>query len=742
MSLFSELRRRNVFRVAAAYLVVSWLLTEVVTTLMPVFGAPEWVAKVIVAVIALGFVPAIIFSWVYELTPEGLQKEKDVPPDRSITSHTARKLDYITIAAIVAAIAFVAWARLGPDPVQVQQPAPVADMASVAVLPFVNMSGNEDNEYFSDGLTETLLHMLAQVPELKVAARTSSFAFKGKDQDVRLIANALGVAHVLEGSVQRAGGRVRITAQLIRAVDGTHVWSERYDRTLDDIFRIQDEIANRVRDALTKSLIRTRGGRQMAGVGTDDVEAYDLYLKAIREQNKESYSSLQVSESLLKDALAKDPAFLDAKTQLVSNYVRQAQTGLRQWESTNAEVIALLEQVLESRPADVRARVWMLVARRVRANLAGEGVNIQETIDEMRALVAEAPSDVEPKQLLLTVLAQENEQDEALALMQDLLALDPLNPAIHRDIGFAYTGMKSLDNARAALERSLELEPDQPLVHSRLGTISLLHGDAVGRVRHHLDAHEIDKQDHEYPGEIAVFLYRLGLPEEGDRFRARSISIAPTSPMARVSELYRAICFESEERQIALARQMIEDDVETRKDAWDEALFTLFETAEKQGASREALEFVEKQIPGFLNYEQPAPLKVVIARISAFIAFYHTESSEELRQRMAHLEPVLNKLWTGGGSPVLRMQALALRGETEAAIDVALTEIFSKPAIVYLDIDRNFDLHFVAAVAADPRIREALKRWREDKAKAAEEVRKYLENLEQAYVVPRIDVAA
>ncbi|HSD68921.1 MAG TPA: hypothetical protein VLB07_05170, partial [Woeseiaceae bacterium] len=241
MSLISELRRRNVFRVAAAYLVVGWLLTEIASTLLPMFGAPGWVARTLVIVIAIGFVPVMIFSWAYELTPEGLKRESLVNRDESITWQTGRKLDMVTITAVIAGVVFLAWTRMSPQVTVpgVDQPDAEPDQASVAVLPFVNMSGNAENEYFSDGLTETLLHMLAQLPELRVAARTSSFAFKGQDKDIREIALALRVAHVLEGSVQRAGDRVRITAQLIRANDGFHVWSENYDRTLDDIFGIQ-----------------------------------------------------------------------------------------------------------------------------------------------------------------------------------------------------------------------------------------------------------------------------------------------------------------------------------------------------------------------------------------------------------------------------------------------------------------------------------------------------------------------
>ncbi|MCH8137195.1 MAG: adenylyl cyclase, partial [Proteobacteria bacterium] len=279
MSLFTELKRRNVFRVTAAYVVIGWLVTEVGTTLLNTFGAPDWVAKAIILVIGLGFIPVVVFSWVYELTPEGIKRETQITRDSSITSHTGRKLDLITIVAVLIGIGFLAMSRfVSPPAAEKIESIVTAENASVAVLPFVNMSGSEENEYFSDGLTETLLHMLSQIPGLKVAARTSSFAFKGKEQDIRLIANALNVAHILEGSVQRAGDRVRITAQLIRADDGFHVWSENYDRTLDNIFEIQDEIAERVGRALSASLLGT-DVVSIISIGTEKIAAYELFLK-------------------------------------------------------------------------------------------------------------------------------------------------------------------------------------------------------------------------------------------------------------------------------------------------------------------------------------------------------------------------------------------------------------------------------------------------------------------------------
>ena len=267
MTLVSELRRRNVFRVVFAYLVVGWLLTEVLTTILPELGAPAWASRTVILVFALGFIPAVVLPWIYELTPDGIRRESEIDGSEDLRRNS-RTFDYLAIATVAVLILVLAvlGARTTID--APRSPGQVISNASVAVLPFVNMTGDKDNEYFSDGLTETLLHMLTQIPDLQVAARTSSFAFKDQSKTAREIASVLQVAHILEGSVQLAGNRVRITAQLIRAEDGFHVWSSNYDRDFDDIFAVQDEIARRVGSELSASLLGEEQETQIAGFST------------------------------------------------------------------------------------------------------------------------------------------------------------------------------------------------------------------------------------------------------------------------------------------------------------------------------------------------------------------------------------------------------------------------------------------------------------------------------------------
>src|SRR5210317_1607949 len=311
MSLIAELRRRNVFRVAAAYLLGGWLLTEVLTTILPTLGAPEWAARAVILIFAFGFIPAVVLAWFFEITPDGIKRDHEVDFDDPDKQRQVRKLDQLTIATAVVLIIFVGLfsARHTAD-----DPTPIdlgISATSVAVLPFQNMSGDKDNEYFSDGLTETLLHMLAQIPDLKVAARTSSFAFKGQNKSIQEIAAELEVAHILEGSVQHAGDQIRITAQLIRASDGFHVWSKNFDREFTDVFAIQDEIATQVGNALSVSLLGTDAESKLAGITTNDYDAYELYLQARKERATYSYVGLLAAENLLKGALLIDPDFIE-----------------------------------------------------------------------------------------------------------------------------------------------------------------------------------------------------------------------------------------------------------------------------------------------------------------------------------------------------------------------------------------------------------------------------------------------
>ena len=718
MSLVAELRRRSVFRVAAAYLVVGWLLTEVLTTILPTLGAPEWASRAVILIFAFGFIPAVVLSWFYEITPEGIKRDRNADRDQPGSRRAARKIDQLTIGSAVALIIVVGLfsARYtADDPSDVNLA--VSD-TSVAVLPFVNMSGDKDNEYFSDGLTETLLHMLAQIPDLKVAARTSSFAFKDQNLGIKAIAEALGVAHVLEGSVQRAGDQVRITAQLIRASDGFHVWSQNYDRTVDDIFAIQDEIANHVGSALSASLLGTTGNTQFAGVTTTDPDAYDLYLQARKERATYSYGGLQAAEDLLKGALLIDPDFREAKTELASIYVHQFETGLMDQRTAVNEIIAITDQVLIEQPDDPVAKATSIYAKALSLAAQGDGAALTDLVSELEAIVASSPTALEPRFLLVRAYKAVRRFEECIPVLEAALALDPFNPALYFDLGTALFGLERWDEARAAFERSLEIEPAQPNAYTNLGRLSLQEGDGVGMAEALTNAIAVDPKDHELPGMLATFLYELGLVEIGDAFRARVLALAPTSAVAYQLEVTRAISVGDVPGSIEAARRTIEDKVEDRRFAFGGAVRQLIRTAVQEDRIEEELAWIDEQEPGIFDVDAArVPQRYRNVQGLAFDAWIHILPIEEVRRR---LDVLVADAESAGFDPTddpnAHVSILVLRGQMDEATEVALKEVFPRSVALNLDWRDTWMQPQYADIITDPRVQDAMLRWDEEEA--------------------------
>lgn len=277
MKIFDELKRRNVIKATIAYIVVAWVLLQVIAIVLPNFEAPLWVFKTLTFVIIIGLPVWIIFSWVYEITPEGLKRTSKVLKENAITETTNKRLNVIIIITLIIAIGVSFINR--PEPIISSRAHVVNDLVadnSIAVLPFINMSNDIEQEYFADGLSEELINMFTLIPELKVIGRSSSFAFKGKNEDLRKIGKSLGVQYLLGGSVRKSGNKIRITCQLIKSKDGTHLWSETFDRNLGDIFEIQDEISTAVTSALRITLSKNKSFSKQK---IRKPEAYNYFLR-------------------------------------------------------------------------------------------------------------------------------------------------------------------------------------------------------------------------------------------------------------------------------------------------------------------------------------------------------------------------------------------------------------------------------------------------------------------------------
>ena len=368
MKFFEELKRRNVIRVGVAYLIGSWILLQVVDVLVPMLTLPDWVGRLVFLFVAIGIVPILIFSWAYEMTPEGLRLDPEVESNEAVSNHTARKLDRLTIALLVVVAGIVVVDRLVPEatnapPVTVDQaapePGPIADSIqddrpSVAVMPFVNMSDDASNEYFSDGISEELLNALVGIRNLRVPSRTSSFTFKGSDKRLNEIGQDLSVEHILEGSVRKAGDRIRVTAQLVEVSTDTRIWGDTYTRTLNDIFAVQDEIAQAIVSALQVTLSGVDRERLEAH-STSNVEAYDKYLVGHYAWNQRTPDAIRSAIEKFKEALALDPEFDQAWAALADAYVQMPEYEV----ASRAEYVPLardaIKRALEINPGSARA---------------------------------------------------------------------------------------------------------------------------------------------------------------------------------------------------------------------------------------------------------------------------------------------------------------------------------------------------------------------------------------------------
>jgi TolB-like protein/tetratricopeptide (TPR) repeat protein len=737
MSLVAELRRRRVFRVAAAYLVVGWLLTEVLTTILPTLGAPEWAPRAVILIFAFGFVPAVFFAWFFEITPEGIRRDHGIESDDPGAHAIRRRFDNFAIAAtviLIIVIGLFSAQRTDEDSAPaalLDNPAPAEiSNASVAVLPFVNMSNDKDNEYFSDGLTETLLHMLAQIPDLKVAARTSSFAFKGRQVSIQEIARALGVAHVLEGSVQRAGDRVRITAQLIRADDGYHVWSDSFDRNLVDIFGIQDEIAEKVGYALSQSLLGFGNGA--SGLQTTDPDAYDLYLQARKERATFSYGGLKAAEDLLKGALLIDPDFTEAKLELASGYLNQMETGLMTQEEAFAEIVAITDPVLTEHPDNIVARALSAFAKAGMKIAEGNIDANAELVPELEAIVAAAPAELQSLILLVRAYQLQQQDEKSVELLTNAARRDPFNPAIHYELGSAHMRLQQWDEARAALQKSLEIEPTQPNAYTLLAMVDLQGGDAVGFVSHFIKSVNVDPRDHELPGLLAAYLYRLGLVDIADDFRARVLALAPTSEVAYQIDMLRAIAVGDEVASVASARRAIEDNIDERRFSYGGAVQHLLRTAIREGSIDEISRWIEDQAPGIFDIEDPqVPQKYRTSQVVAFDAWFVSLPREELLQRLDTLLGYAESIGVDPTqNPGMHLSILAVRGETEKAIDVALEGFFSQSVAPNLGWRETFAQPLYEDIVADPRIQDAMRRWEEEELRLRRQVEAYFRDLQ------------
>ena len=444
MSLFEELKRRNVFRVGIAYAISAWVLLQVVDLVLENIEAPALVMQIFMLALAIGFPIALIFAWAFEMTPDGVKLEKYVDRSKSITEETAQKMNRNIIIALVIAVALLLVDKFTPD--METQPEPVAEPLetvgvsaaetpssekSIAVLPFVDMSPESDQAYFADGISEEILNVLVKTHSLKVAGRTSSFQFRGRNEDLRTIGEQLGVEHILEGSIRKANNRVRITAQLVKANDGFHLWSETYDRDLTDIFAIQDEIARAITDSLAIELNLTEDQQTLASVSTANMDAYDRYLEAKGLIARRLDFPRAIS--LLDEATELDPEFAagwatNAQAHTLAIYYLTVD---RSEYKNKAELMA--NKALEIDPE-------LSTAYSVLGDIHRDRYEWKKARQSYLRALALNPNDIEANEQFAQMLWRVSYFDEALQYSSRATELDPLswlNLTVHAALRYA-----------------------------------------------------------------------------------------------------------------------------------------------------------------------------------------------------------------------------------------------------------------------------------------------------------------
>ncbi len=514
MSLFSELERRNVIRVAIAYVVASWIIIQVVETLFPVFDIAASYVRLIVVLLTIGFIPVVVLAWIYEWTPDGIKLEGDVDRRSSATRRSDRQVDRAIIVVLALAFGYFSLDKFVLDPARdAQREEQVATRVrdetlkaafatdSIVVLPFANLSEGPDNEYFSDGISEELLNLLARISRLRVISRSSAFSFRGANITPSDIANKLSVKHLLNGSVRKHEDQVTITAELVDAHSNTTLWSETYERELDDVFEIQNEIASSVADKLDVVL-----PGQSPSVKETDTRAYTLFLQARYLANQFTPESLDQAATLYREALDIDPDYSRAWSGLGWVYANQTSSGhLAQEEALDlAREATWTALALDPNNARAYANVgWIAMNYDNDLALAARHYSRALSLDPNGAGIVNGAA------VLTEMLGR---VEEAVTLHEYSIARDPVDANRHSNLAVAYITADRYDDAISSIQTAITLSPQRIGAHYLLGLAHLLKGDAQSA----LEAFE-QETDEEYRVKGRALAYNdLGRKTESD----------------------------------------------------------------------------------------------------------------------------------------------------------------------------------------------------------------------------------
>ena len=522
---FAELKRRNVYKVAVAYAVVAWLVIQVASIVLPTFHAPEWTLQVIIALVVIGFPVALICSWAFEITPEGIVRESEIEPGKSITRRTGRKIVAMTIVLAIIAAGLLAFQLVGRDrwarrsdeaTTEIGRPGgpslPIPEK-SIAVLPFDSLSEDKSNAYFAEGIQDEVITRLAKVADLKVISRTSTQRFKSAPSNLRDIARQLGVTNILEGSVQKANDQVRVNVQLINALTDAHLWAEIYDRKLTDIFGVESDIAKTIAATLQAKLTGSEKDA-MSKKPTANPEAYELYLQGRFFWNKRTDVDLPRAVAFFQQAIAKDPNYALAYAGLADCYVLYPDYGVGAPAEYYPKAREMAEKALslDATLAEPHAALGMIYTN--------FDHDFDKAIAEFDRAIQLNPNNATAYQWKNTALVALQQFDAAIAGSKKAIALDPLSLILNADLVFNYNNARRFDEALAQGRRTLEIDPGFHVVRGYVGIALQFKGQFADALREYRIAASITDEPFSH-ALLAQACARSGLRDEAQQILAQ-----------------------------------------------------------------------------------------------------------------------------------------------------------------------------------------------------------------------------
>ncbi len=650
----AELKRRKVLRVAGVYAVVAWAILRGAESLFPALNLPHWAVTLVAVMLMVAFPIALIITWAFELTPDGI-KRTEASTEESPPTGTGW-IEPALLVAIVVVIGLQIAQSLGPG-TQTEVVAPAPELQSIAVLPFTSFSDDVDNNYFADGLTEEIIHDLAQLPGLKVSGRTSSFHFKNQNQDLREIARALGVANLLEGSVRRTGDRVRVTVQLIAAADGFHLWSQTYDRRLDDMLAIQDDVAGNVANALKVKLL----GNDSPAT-TKAGETYQQYLTALALLHDRGRDELTQARDLFRGLIDGQPDNVDALAGFAEATMTLAGAYLTiDFESAADEAIEAIEHALKVDPKSVKANVAAGLVYTVVAHRTDERRYLVQAEQNLARAVQRAPNDAEVLAAYGTLLNELGRHEAAAAVLEPAAERDPLAAGVIFQLVAAQIGLGRLDEARTRLLSLLERNPTHTASQLELGELLISQGKLAEALPWLIEAHA-SRTNPRASFALAHVYLNLGMSEEVER----TIAQAQYTPL--IQTLGQAILYNmrgDDAKTSELARDQL---ARTKDRIWRPLLIATALQMNDLATARAELEELEPALLGpHPEVDHAVPDTVLYAANLLMREGAHDRATRILTSLLARLaapeagyDPIANK--------ILRAKALAQLGRNDDAM--------------------------------------------------------------------------